>query len=78
MQVVDATDLAQEELEVIPFRKTSQLRGVVQANINQSFDLRTSQKTEKIGGGCLREADGKEPKAQGRASSLCGASSVAT
>ena len=76
--ILDATDLAQEELEIISLCKTSQLRGVVQPNIYQALYVRPSQKAKKLGGGCPCEADGEQPEAQGRASSPWGASSAAT
>ena len=58
MQVLDATNRPEKELQVVLLRETCELGDVVEPDVDDSLDTGSSQKPEELFGGLLCEPDG--------------------
>src|SRR5262249_29207407 len=60
MNVIGAANLAQEELQILSFRETRQLRNIVQSHIDESLNSIAPEESEELRGVFLRETDRKD------------------
>jgi len=60
VHVSDGENGLAKEFQIVPLRESSQLRNVIQAYINESYQARTAQLAKKLPRGFLSETDGKD------------------